>query len=200
MSRTAWVCALAVLLLAGCASQRPRPGADPAHMAAQAAREHALEGVDRWHLRGRIAVRSADDEGGSGSLEWLQDGAAFSFRLQAPVTGRTWQLRGTPGRAVLEGLRAGPVTGPDAAWLLQRELGWDVPLGELRHWVLGARSGPGARIEFRSDGLPAVIEEAGWRVEYRAWDLDVQPPLPARLFARRGGDEVRLSVSSWEFP
>lgn len=188
------------LLLAACAGPRHRPGADPARMAMQEAREQALAGVDRWRLQGRIAVRGAGDEGGSGSFEWVQDGDRFTFRLQAPVTGRTWQLRGAPGQAVLEGLRAGPVTGPDAAILLQRELAWDVPLAALRHWVLGLRAGPGARIGLDYEGLPAVIEESGWRVEYRAWDSDTEPPLPTRLFARRGDDEVRLAISVWEFP
>jgi outer membrane lipoprotein LolB len=183
------------LLLAGCAAPRLKPDSDL--LARQSAREQILAARPGWQLTGRLGVSDGRD-GGSGSLEWRQDGDAFRFRVHAPVTGKTWVLRGDAHHVVLEGLRAQPIEGEDAAELLQRELGWHVPVAQLTDWVRAARASGDARIEFHGNGLPAVIEQDGWRIEYPDYDASSEPPLPRRIFASRGNYRVRLSVSRWQ--
>ncbi|HKE48622.1 MAG TPA: lipoprotein insertase outer membrane protein LolB [Rhodanobacteraceae bacterium] len=192
-ARTFAACALA-LLLAACAAPRVKP--DAGLLARQSERERTLAAQPSWQLAGRLGVANAKDAG-SGSLEWRQDGDAFRFSVHAPVTGKTWVLSGDAHRVVLEGLRAQPVEGDDAAALLERELGWHVPVAELSDWVRGARSKGEARIEFNGEGLPAVIEQDGWKIEYPDYDTTRQPPLPRKIFASRGDSRVRLSVSQW---
>ena len=183
------------LVLAACATA-PRVKTDDAMLARQAERERALSSQPNWQLAGRLGVSNAKDSG-SGSLQWKQDGDAFRFSVHAPVTGKTWVLTGDAHRAVLEGLRAQPVEDADAAALLDRELGWHVPVAQLTEWVRAARAKGEAQIEFRSDGLPAVIQQDGWKIEYPDYDETHQPPLPRKVFASRGDYRVRLSVSEW---
>ena len=77
------------------------------------------------------------------------------------------------------------------------QLGWHVPVAQLTDWVRAARAKGDAEIEFRSDGLPAVIQQDGWTIEYPDYDETHQPPLPRKVFASRGDYRVRLSVSEW---
>jgi outer membrane lipoprotein LolB len=182
-------------LLAGCAAPRVKP--DAALLERQSARERLLAAQPDWQLTGRLGVSNGHD-GGSGSLEWRQNGAAFRFAVHAPVTGKTWVLAGDDHHAVLEGLREAPIEDGDAAELLLRELGWHVPVAGLTEWVRGARTAGEARIEFRGDGLPAMIEQDGWTIEYPDYDTAHSPPLPSKIFARRGDYRVRLSVSRWQ--
>ena len=165
------------LVLAACAT--PRVKTDDAMLARQGERERVLAGQPDWQLAGRLGVSNAKDAG-SGSLTWKQDGDAFRFSVHAPVTGKTWVLAGNAHHVVLEGLREEPVEGDDAAALLDRELGWHVPVAQLTEWVRGARAKGDAKIEFRDDGLPAVIEQDGWTIEYPDYDNARQPPLPRR--------------------
>jgi outer membrane lipoprotein LolB len=187
-------CALG-LVLAACAAPHVKP--DAGLLAKQGERERMLASQPNWQLAGRLGVANAKDAG-SGSLQWRQDGDAFRFSVHAPVTGKTWVLTGDPHRAALEGLREQPVEGNDAAALLERELGWHVPVAELTDWVRAARAKGEARIEFNSEGLPAVIEQDGWKIEYPDYDAAHQPPLPRKIFASRGEYRVRLSVSQWQ--
>jgi outer membrane lipoprotein LolB len=191
----AYAALASIVVLAGCAAPRVKP--DDALLARQSARERALAAQPDWQLAGRLGVSDGHD-GGSGSLQWKQDGAAFRFSVHAPVTGKTWVLSGDAHHVVLEGLRDRPIEASDAAELLERELGWHVPVGELTEWVRDARAGGDARIEFRSDGLPAVIEQDGWTIEYPDYDTAREPPLPRKVFASRGTYRVRLSVSQWQ--
>ena len=189
-------CALVAcaLVLAACAA--PRVKTDDALLARQGERERVLASQPNWQLAGRLGVSNAKDSG-SGSLQWKQDGDAFRFSVHAPVTGKTWVLAGDAHRVVLEGLRDQPVEGTDAAALLTRELGWNVPVAQLTEWVRAARAKGNAQIEFREDGLPAVIQQDGWKIEYPDYDSTHQPPLPRKVFASRGDYRVRLSVSEW---
>ncbi|GAA0722577.1 lipoprotein insertase outer membrane protein LolB [Dokdonella soli] len=199
MRRSSPLVALATiaLLLAACAGPRVKPQPPDAEaLARQAARESALAKHAAWTLHGRLGVSDARDSG-SGSLEWTQDGAAFRFSVHAPVTGKTWMLSGDAGHAVLEGLREQPVEGADAAGLLDRELGWHVPVTQLASWVRGLRAPGEARIEFRTDGLPAEIDQDGWKVQYLDYDERRDPPLPSKVFASKGDTRVRLAIRDW---
>ena len=195
-----------VLLLAGCAGAPLRPALPAADVAAaegaQVQRERALARTSDWSLAGRVAVSNAG-KGGSGRIEWDQDGPVYLITLSAPVTRQGWQLTGDANAARLEGLEGGPRTGPDARLLLLAATGWDIPVVALADWVRGARAqalAP-ARIEYGTDGLPRRIEQDGWSIEYR-WSSEAvaaagQVLLPSRVDASRGEARVKLIVDEW---
>jgi outer membrane lipoprotein LolB len=190
-------CGAMALVLAACAVQSVKPiAADAERLAQQSAREQALAAQTAWTVLGRLGVSDSRD-GGSGALEWHQDGATFRFSVHAPVTGKTWVLSGDAQHAVLEGLRGQPAEGSDAAELLERELGWHVPIAQLAEWARGMRAPGAARITFRNDGLPASIEQSGWKVDYLDYDESRVPPLPSKVFASKGNYKVRLAIHAW---
>ncbi len=186
---------LVLLALAACAPMRVRE--TPAALAAQQAREAKLTPLAHWTLTAHIGVSNGRD-GGSGDLTWQQNGDAFHFSVRAPVTGKTWTLSGDASHAVLEGVDPQPDTDVDAQRLLHDRLGWDVPLANLRAWVRGLRApGSSATVQYDEHDLPAVIEQDGWRVEYRDWFADRSPPLPRKVFAGRADARVRMAIESW---
>ena len=74
----AWAGAwLVVALLAACGTaprRPPAPAVDRAQaLALQAQRQAQLEAIPAWSMQGRIAV-SVDGKGGSGRLDWQQQG------------------------------------------------------------------------------------------------------------------------------
>lgn len=186
------------LVLAACAPAVRMKG-DAGLLDAQRAREQALAGADHWLLQGRLGV-SDGHEGGSGSFSWSQDGDRYEFVLRAPVTGKSFRLSGGPDGALLEGLDGGPLRGSDAEALMRKALGWEVPLRDLRAWVLGLRADGGpAELRFGANRLPSLLQQDGWSVDYRAWDEARQPPLPTKVYAAKPPYKVRLSIESWQF-
>jgi len=188
------IAVVSCVLLAACAPLRTRE--TPAAAAAQAARESELAQHARWTITARIAVSNGQD-GGSGELIWTQDGERYSFTVHAPVTGKTWKLSGDATRATLEGVDAAAAVGTDPERLLHDRLGWDVPLKDLDAWVRGMRAQGRADVQYDAQNLPAVIEQAGWKVEYRDWFGERRPPLPRKVFASRGKARVRVAIESW---
>lgn len=186
-----------LLLLAACAPLPVREPGTVKQLAAQAVREQQLGARQDWGLTGRFAASDGRD-GGSGSLEWQQDGQSYRFILRAPITGKSVQLDGGPDGAVLTGAGKVPVTGADASQVMRSEFGWDVPVADLAWWVRGLRApGRPAILTFGSNGLPATLDQDGWHVDYRDWYAERNPPLPRKVYASRDPFSVRVLVEQW---
>lgn len=205
---TRWLAsALFALTLAGCAVQpvKRAPMLSPAESAAVEQRQRAHETWARdhrdWSLQGRVAVSNGSD-GGSGRIDWQQQGAQYDVSLSAPITRQSWRLIGNEDTATLAGLAGGPRSGHDAAALLREATGWDIPVAALASWVRGARADEArygtARLTYGGDGRLARIEQNAWRIDYSAWRTDEGAEWPIRLEARRDEAKVRLIVDTWD--
>jgi outer membrane lipoprotein LolB len=189
---------LLILSLVACVTPPVRRAPDAALLQAQAVREAALATRPDWTLSGHIAISDGKD-GGSGRIDWKQHGTDFDIRLSAPVTRQSWRLVREGDRVRLEGLQGGTREGSDAQALLYQALGWLVPVDALSAWARGARaSSNAAQLQFGVDGLPSLLTEDDWSVDYRAWDTASNPPRPKKVFASQGDAKVRLSVDSWD--
>ena len=198
----------AAALLTACVAQPVRQALPPAQSAAaearQIAREDALQRQPAWSLQGRIAVSNGRN-GGSGRIDWIQQGRQYDVSLSAPVTRQSWRLVGDATAARLEGLESGPREGPDAATLLRDATGWEIPVTALADWVRGVRAPGGgtANATYGLDGRLLRLEQGGWSIDYH-WPLpgsdiavNALQTLPVRLDARRGEASVRLIVDQW---
>jgi outer membrane lipoprotein LolB len=186
---------LAALALSACApTTRLQAPAGPQDVDDRTTRLQAIPG---WTLTGRIAVSDGRD-GGSGRIDWSQDGDHYDIAVRAPVAGGSWRLSGDGSLAQLDGVGEQPLRDSDAAALLARELGWHLPMAQVADWVRGLPADPlHAQIEAGADGLPALLREAGWTVEYRDWIAVEGLAMPRRLVARRAPFEVRIAVQRW---
>ena len=191
-------------LLAGCVTTAPRAPLPPADrdaaVARQQAREAALARHAQWTLQGRVAL-SNGRRGGSGRIDWHQDGDAYEVALSAPITRQSWRIEGDAAGARLEGLDGGPRSGDDATGLLREATGWEIPVQALASWVRGARAPQGgpAQLQFTEDGRLTRLQQDGWTLDYGDWRQ--QPvagvELPMRINAERGEARVRLVVDDW---
>ena len=192
-----------MVLLAGCVAapvRAPVPAVDPAEaQTRQERRQQQLEAMQGWAMQGRIAV-SVGDKGGSGRLDWQQDGPAYRIALSAPVTRQSWRLSGEPGGATLDGLEGGPQSGPDAEALVYRATGWPIPVEAMVGWVRALPAGGNEALVFGADGRLQSMAADGWTIEYQEWlpAADGWPEMPRRVQASREGARVRLVVDHWE--
>ena len=194
--------AIAAWALSACVSQPTRAPApvDPAEAQRGDAQRRSLAD---WSLSGRVAVSNGRQGGGSGRIDWKQHGGRYEISLAAPITRQSWRLAGDARHARLEGIEGGPREGEDVEALLRAATGWDIPVRAMVDWVRGI---PAPEADFGAAGvalgagsLPASIEQAGWRIDYRDWYAAGagQPALPRRMEAQRGEAKVRLVVDDW---
>ncbi|WMJ67934.1 lipoprotein insertase outer membrane protein LolB [Stenotrophomonas sp. 24(2023)] len=202
--------AAVTVLVAACTSvgtqKTPAPEVvytvSPAAERAEEARVQALRAQPDWSFQGRVAV-SKGSNGGSGRIDWAQQGSGYRIQLSAPVTRQSWTLQGdaAQGGGRLDGLGNGPREGSDARQLLLEATGWDIPVNELPDWTRGLvlRGSGDSGVERDAEGRPRRMRQAGWVVQYLEWypAADGTPALPRRIEASRDDAKVRLLVDQW---
>lgn len=203
-----WLAGMALAtLIAGCATRAPQDALPPVAgdpQAHQQRREAALAAMPAWALEGRVALSNGRD-GGSGRIDWSQDGpATYTVAFSAPVTRQSWRLIGQPGQARLEGLEGGAREGADASALLLEATRWQIPVEALSRWLRGIPADAGtfgtASLQFGEDGRLSRLTQGGWVVDYADWRTVERAPaeLPHRLNAVQGEAKVRLIVDRWQ--
>jgi outer membrane lipoprotein LolB len=171
-------CALALALAAaGCATLGPASG-------------EAYE----FELSARIAVRYRD-EASSGTVSWRHRRAGDEVLISGPLGQGVARLE-RDGETFTLTTATQEWRSMDAESLTERVLGYRLPLAGLADWVRARpwALGPSALAEYDSDGRLAILEQAGWRIEY----LEYSGALPARLRLAYPGIELRLAISEWK--
>lgn len=181
--------------LSGCATP-PRPAPPKQALSAWLNQPWQLE---KWQVRGRIAVKIAE-RGYSGGLRWEQDGDEFDLSLQGPLGRQAFRLAGHPERVrVTDEAGAESVT-EDPEQLMREEFGWSVPLDALPYWVRGLPAPELAvkSIERDAAGLLRACEQAGWQLRIETFSDVSGLSLPRRIDLVRGAVRVRLVLREWQ--
>src|SRR5580693_3703900 len=178
--------------LAGCATVRHAPPASAP--APWDARVTQLEHVGSWRLDGRAAA-ALGQQGWQASLNWQQDGSSSDVHLAGPLGLGAADIKVTPAGLSLNGAP------PSAAVVTQLEdkLGFDLPLDNLRYWLLGV---PDPSIPFdltrNSQDRALRISQAGWTIDYDEYMPSNGDVLPKRLVLNRSDARVRIAVDHWQ--
>ena len=184
------------ILMAACAAQPPLPAPGTVAPSAWAARSAALLALHDWTLTGRVAVRDAR-QAVSGNVHWVQRHDAYKVLIFGPVGGEM-QLEGDRRGGVLRLPHETDRSG-DMEQLLQRRLGWRIPVLGLRYWARGVPiPGVPVRDAFDGRGRLAWLEQYGWRVVYRGYAAAGGLELPRRIDITQADLRVRLLVDQWD--
>jgi outer membrane lipoprotein LolB len=178
------------ILLAGCAGV-PRA---PATAGAAVDPEHLTE----WIASGRIGI-AIEGDGGSGTFAWQQRDVRTDLTVRGPL--------GAGGLRVQTDGVALTVTGADGVRLdaeaareaIRSRLGVDLPVAQLRYWLLGLPA-PGSEAQVAEQFKPPLrtIDQANWSVQYDEFVTAQGWRVPARLTANSGRVRFKAVIDRWE--
>ena len=182
----------ALLLLSGCATL-PEPAPAGGWESARA----QLQALERWTLDGRVAV-AASGEGFSGGLNWKQSGPRAEVELRSPVGGRVLAIRVDGDEFSVTDPQGETFDGERAKALVAERVGSELPISELRYWLVGVPA-PGAPFEetLGADARLATLDQAGWRIRYDRYRSAGELVLPAKLDITQGALRLRVAVADW---
>lgn len=160
--------------------------------------------IHSWSIAGRVAVQT-QQTGGQADFSWQQQTQSdYAIRLQAPLGAGTIWMKGSQNGVALRTSDGESLYDTNADALLERINGWPLPISGLGYWILGLPSAHSAYTiaQWNQHGLPEVIEQDGWRIEFRKHAYEAGLLLPHKLFISRLNEEgqevdVRLIVRQW---
>ncbi|MDE2347114.1 MAG: outer membrane lipoprotein LolB [Gammaproteobacteria bacterium] len=184
-----WMVLIGAVLAASCSAIRPQPR--PAGSWAQ--RLHVLQRAAQWEMQGRAAV-AIGTHGWQASVDWRQRRGDTVVHLSGPLGVGASVLRlGPDGLSVND---APPSR--DAVMEMQRRIGFDLPVSNLRYWLLGVPD-PGLEygLQLNDQNRAAQLTQAGWTVDFLRYRRAAVDVLPASLVLSRAGVRVRIVIDQW---
>jgi outer membrane lipoprotein LolB len=200
VTRVIALAALAVFaMLAGCRTAPPPatlpgPGADAPWPAQRA----ALDQLDRYSLNGKVAV-AANGQGFTASLRYQQQPRRADLALDGPLGIGGMRITLAERSLEVTNSRGEALDGEAARAEIERRLGFELPLDELRWWLLGLPAPGQSEIDAAGDGgeIRGFVQN-GWRVAINTRAPALGFSLPQRLTAERGGARLKLFVERWQ--
>jgi outer membrane lipoprotein LolB len=181
---------LSVGLLAGCVT--PRAPFAPLPWEQRVA---LLQQAMKWQLDGRAAA-AIGTQGWQADLSWSQIQATSEVHLAGPLGLGAQALRLTPAGLFVNGAPAGE----EVVAQLQDRVGFQLPLTQLRYWLLGVPD-PGAPFTLVRNAQDRAqrLEQAGWAVDYDLYEQTDGDWLPRNLVLTRESVRVRIVIDHWSF-
>ncbi|RPD98448.1 lipoprotein localization protein LolB [Candidatus Pantoea deserta] len=191
---------LASALLTACAVNQPQ-GPGPATTAPQwQQHQQEVAKVTHYQTRGAFAYLS-DKQKVYARFNWQQTAPdryrllltnpLGSTELQLDAQGQTVQLVDNKGKRYVSN---------DAEKMIAQLTGMDIPLANLRQWMMGL---PGDATDYQLNGnyqlksLNYSRDGQQWQVNIQDYDSKVTPALPANLELREGDQRIKLRMDSW---
>lgn len=184
---------LAVLALSACQTV-PVP---PAPVTAWAVRRPLLQALKRFELTGRVAV-AVGQRGVDADIRWHQRGKRTRVVLSGPFGAGATQVTDEGGRLSVQTSHGRHLGNAAARSVLERQLGFNPPLGSLRYWILGVPdpSRP-ATVSVNARQRLSRLEQAGWSIKYDSYQPVGADWLPRLLTVRHGNVRLRMVVNAW---
>lgn len=160
-------------------------------------RSAQLSQLNSWTAKGSVGI-SYQGKTDIGTFVWRQDGLAYDFRTYGPLNAASVRIEGSPGYATLWKNVNTPRSAPSPEALMRQELGWFLPLSNLRFWSRGlAAPGIAARTTHDEYGHLKVLQQQGWLVNYQRYQAVGNLDLPRNVVMTNGNLRVKIVFKQW---
>ena len=135
----------------------------------------------------------------SSGFRWRHDADADEIWLLSPTGQVLAHIAATADEATLTAADQQQYRALSAESLMQRALGWALPLDRLQHWVRGTVI-PGRVVAAAVRDAPgrlSELEQDGWRIHYAYAEAPAGTQQPRRLDLIRGTQQIRLVIDEW---
>lgn len=187
-----------LLLLAGCQLNAPREQLEGSGSPEQWRQHQTLVNqLGAWELSGKLGIRS-DAQNASATLFWLQRNDYYDIVVSGPLGQGSARLQGEQGQTRLtHGGQQIQADSPEQ--LMEQQLGWTLPLGNLYWWIRGLPAPDSAHLlSLDDDSRAQRLEQDGWQLDYSHYQVLEQLSLPGMI--RLQGPQLRatLLIKQWQ--
>ena len=152
---------------------------------------------ETFSFNGRIKIKQGRQRDSSG-IHW-EHGSEDDILLLGPLGYTAGRIHRDARGATLEDAYGKHYVGADAESLMQRALGWKLPLAGLRYWIVGMPAPEGEfRIELNENGQVSLLKQQGWEIKYLRYASNRSDALPLQLNMSRDELDVVLLIDGWE--
>jgi len=164
------------------------------------ARHSLLDELNAWNIKGRISVISTEDSW-NGTLNWSQDSDNYEIRIIGPLGQGSLHIKGDKNTVTLQTSdKKKPVTAPSAEALLEKQMGWQMPVSELKYWVKAIPNPHGNFKDAKFDklGRPVSFTQSGWFVQFFKYQKFKGFDMPRKVYLENDRFKIKMIIKRWE--
>lgn len=207
MSRYLKICCLFAALswLSGCVNMDEPLGSKNFQVETPQARQEALSKLQFWHVVGAFSIRQDKNEARSAEIanyDWNQFGHT-NYRIHIASTADLYRVSilSHYGSVTLWKNTTLAYTAKTPEGLMQKALGWQLPVRELFYWMKGmpAPKQKWGAFETSYDryGHLVSLRQEGWSLRYGAYRKIENIDLPQEIYLDRPGISVKIIARYW---
>ncbi|NEG85735.1 lipoprotein localization protein LolB [Pantoea agglomerans] len=191
---------LASVLLAACSVNKPQ-GPGPSVTAPQwQQHQQAVSKVMHYQTRGAFAYLS-DKQKVYARFNWQQTAPdRYRLLLTNPLGSTELQLDAQGSVVQIVDNKGKRYVSNDAQKMISQLTGMNIPLANLRQWMMGL---PGDATDYQLNesyqlsSLNYSRDGQNWQVSIAGYDSKVTPPLPSSLELKEGDQRIKLRMDGW---
>jgi len=185
-------------LLFGCTHELVAPPVAKAPKVAWKRYQHDLYAINSWTASGELGVVTPK-QAINANVDWTQNNKVYTIELFGPLGLGATSITNASGRVVLDEAGNKTVSAENPEFLMDRQLGWSVPVLGLIYWARGLPI-PNAPKAYTLNqyGTLTALEQDGWSIRYDKYRLFNNVPLPTLIQLHTGGVHVVIAVNQWQ--
>ena len=179
------------LLFTACASLQP-PDQQQPNANEQTSR---LASLSTWEIEGKIAFRSPNNNH-SGYLKWQQKNDSYTIRVHGPLGQGSREISGNDNFLELNSPE-GTFSSEQPEQFLYEQMGWELPIGELRHWIKGQAAPDIDITRIEQDVYITMLSQNGWDISYSKYHLVNRVWLPRKITISKDSYKLIILAKEW---
>ena len=157
-----------------------------------------LSEIQNWDLKAQIAVRTQKMPGVllcSGN----KINRTYHITLFGPLGSNAVELRGSSGRVQMSTSDGKTLSLAPLEQLLKQQVGWAIPVSNLRYWVRGIPV-PGIAAQKQLDTYNHLInlQQQGWNIQFLHYTSVRHIDVPSKIFLNNPELNVKILINQWQ--
>jgi len=183
-----------ILLLSACATVPP-PGT---HYLTWHQRQQQLQAINSWDMYAALGITYAG-ENTMAHLDWQQLKNSFTANITTPINIGGVKIIGNSKQATLWKSATDKITAKTPEQLMYQELGWSLPLFDMKYWVLGL---PAPHIayhaKFDTYNHLSYLQQQGWEISYDDFRSIGNIDLPQKIWLENPKLQAKVVIKKWQ--
>lgn len=187
---------IAVLTLSACSTLSP-PLKPANHYLTWQQRQHQLQNISSWKTSGILGI-SYNAQNSIAHFSWQQMPLSYEITLSSALDIGSIKITGNKKEVTLWKSSTDKITAATPEELMQAELGWGLPLENLKYWARGLPV-PHSKYNAKFDRYNHIVSlsQNGWQIKYLAYGAVKNIDLPTKILLTTQGLRIKVVIKIW---
>lgn len=155
-----------------------------------------LEQLKKWEINGAFSIQNKGKIN-LANYDWKQDKNKYHIEIRSTLNLYSLLIEGRPKKVTLWESRNKPISAISPEELLQKRLGWSIPISNLSYWIKGLAAPELSKEKFDNYGHLISISQQDWQVNFSNYTTINSVDLPCILKINGHGLIIKMVIKNW---